>query len=499
MPKSYEIVEADQFDRHDLDDMLSMSRSLRESFDALEDATPKGADLGVDMWSSLLRVAPKKNDGQTPPAWRTNETLIDRLWEAERYRDLKQHTVGDPIAAAAALGALANKDVTEMLDRLGDVQEQAEKAQDAADRLEQAMGGGQGEGDGDEEGEGDGGGTAETADPTADVEALRSVAEAEAEKLEEMLDRQLPQIDSAIRAALDEAADAAEDQAEVAAGWGLDPGTAQRMDPADRIRLMEALSDQRMRDIADLVGVMHNLAIGQRNREFTLMPGEIVGTMLGGDLDQLVDEELAALGIEELEDLLLLRVLNDEALIFETRAYERAGRGAIIYLEDQSGSMMGAKARWSKAFGLALLRVAREQDRAFHAFTFKGAGSWERFDFPNPRGPVTEEMVAFASTVADGGTEVTQPLDEAVGLLEAEYVSRGNTEGDLVLATDGEVGVPPAWLAAFHEKQEALAFHVYGLAIQARLSTLNALCTHVGDVTDLTSGRDVADVFAAVN
>lgn len=483
MAKTFAVVESDLFDRRDLTEMVGAAPKLRRALDSIEDAAPTGGDLGADLWSSLIRVVPRKHD-TVPPSHRLNETVIDRIWEAERYRDLKQHTAGDPVAAASGVAALASQ-VTGMLTDLADVTEQAERAQDAQDALDAAM-------------NGDGPGGAGGGGEDGDVESLRSRAAEEAELLEEMLDEQMPRIDSTVRGALAEAADQAEDQAEVAAGWDLSPGTAERMDPADRIHLMESLSAQRMRDIADLVGAMHNLALGQRDRRFVLKPGEITGVTLGGDLSMLVPDELSALAMPELEDLMILRALQRRAQIYETRAVERAGRGAVIYLEDQSGSMDGLKARWSKAFGLALLRVARDQDRAFHAFCFRGRGSWERFDFPNPRAANVEAMLAFASTRPDGGTEITGPLDEAVGLLEAEYLSAGNIEGDLVLATDGEVGVPAPWLAEFTEKRARLGFSVYGLAIAARLSTLEALCTHVGDVTDLTSGRDVAHVFETV-
>lgn len=485
--KPFEIVQSDMFDKRDLEQMTQVAPRLRGALGEIEDATRTGTDLGADLWSSLIRIAPRKAD-TIPPSHRLNETVIDRLWQADEYRDLHEHTMGDPVNAAAGVAALAGK-VTGMVADLGDVAEQAEKAQDAQDALDEALNGGSG----DEPG-GPGQGEADA----DELESLRSKAEAEAELLDAMLDDAMPKIDRAVRAGLDEAAAEADANAAAADGWDLSPGELERMDPAERIRLMESLSQQRMRDIADLMGAFHNTSLAQRDHRFELRPGEVTGVTLGSNLARLVPAEIAALAMPELEDLMILRAVKGRARIYQTRAVERVGRGAVIYLEDQSGSMDGAKGKWSKAFGGALYRVAREQDRAFHAFCFKGRGVWDRFDFPNPREVQIDRLLEFMSTKPSGGTEVTGPLDEAVRLLEDEYLNNGNLEGDLVLATDGEVGVPPAWLDGFQSKRELLGFHVYGLAIRARISTLNALCTHVADVTDLSSGKDVRDVFATV-
>lgn len=494
--RHHEIVESDRFDRADLTEMSALMPKLRRTLGEIEDATPAGTDLGPDLWSSLIRLAPQKKGAPVPASHRVNEAVIDRIWEADSYRDLKQYTAGDPVACAMGMSSLA-RSVTSMLGELDDVAEQAEKAQAAQDAVEQAMAGlEQAMAD---DAEGDGSKLSAGPSPEEELESLRSKAEIETELLESMLDEQLPKIDSAVRAALGEAAADAEAQAEAAAGWDMSPGEMSRMDPADRLRIMASLDDERIREIADLMGAMVNTALGQRDRTLVYRPGEIVGVTLGGNLSRLIPAELAALAVPELEDLLMLRVAKRRAREYLTQIVERAGRGAIILLEDQSGSMSGAKGRWSKAFGGALYKIAREQDRAFHAFCFQGPGVWQRFDFPNPKTVAIEDLLAFMSTEPDGGTEVTGPLDEAVALLQAEYDKGGNIEGDIVLATDGEVGVPPAWLTEFQATRDRLQFHVYGLAIRARLSTLHQLCTHVADVTDLTSGNDVRGVFATVN
>lgn len=475
-----EIVRTDEFDRDDMEQMLDTSPRLRSAADVVTDATATGEGLVTDLWSSLIRVAPRKVD-EVPPKLRVNETVIDRIWEAQDYRDLHEHTMGDPVNTAAGVVSLSKK-VAGMLTELADVAEQAEKAQEAQDALDEAM-------------SGDGQGGPGTDEET--LESLRSTATTESGLLDAMLDENLPKIDKAVRAGLEDAKTEADANAAAAAGWDLSPGDALKMDPAERIRLLGLLSTERMRRIAELVGLMHAMALGNRERRFELLPGEVYDVTLGDSLARLVPGELVALAIPELEDLLLLRLIQGQAMNYLTREVDRAGKGAIVFLGDYSGSMDGAKADWCAAFGLALLRAARDQGRAFHAICFRGKGEWQRFDFPV--GDVTvDRMIEFASCMPNGGTEVTGPLDEAVGILQAEHDHGGQIEGDIVLATDGEVGVPPEWLDQFIETRERLQFNVYGLAIRARLSTLQALCTHVGDVTDLGSARDVVDIFESV-
>lgn len=486
---AFEVVRTDQFDRGSLEEMRAASRQLNSALDGITDATPRGEDLGPDLWSSLVRVAPRKTEDRVPPAHRVNEAVIDSIWGSDGYRNLHRMTMGDPVAAAAGVVSLSRK-VSGLLEGLGDVAEQAERAQQAQDDLEEAMG---------EGGTGVPRGTGDDPEPDLDIEALRSKAEEESELLDAMVDEKMPKIESAVRAGVEAAEAEADGHAVAAAGWDLSPGEAESMDPKKRIRLMMALSQERMQRIADLVGLMENLAMGNRDRRYELHPGMITGVTLGRHLADLTDSEFAALALPELEDLMILRVVKGRARVYLTEVIERAGRGAIIYLEDQSGSMLGPKGDWSKAFGLALLRAARSQGRAFHAFCFQGPGKWRRFDFPEPNAPVTELMIEFASTQPDGGTEVTGPIDEAVSLLQAEYDNAGRIEGDLIIGTDGEVGISDEWLEGFIARRTALEFNMYGLAIRARLSTLHKLCTHVADITDLTSGRDVADIFATVH
>ena len=484
--KSFEIIQSDRFDREDRAAMFEAAPRLRGAAGQIEDATPAGADLFADLWSSLIRHDPRKKD-DVPASHRVNETILDRILAADQYHDVHQYTVGDAVNTASGVCSLTTTAV-ELLEGMGDVVEQANKAQAARDALEDAM-----SGEGGTEGEGDG----RAGEADDDIESLRSRAEAEAGLLDEMLDEKLPRIDSAIRSSLDEVAQQAEGEAAAAAGWDLSPGDLGRMDPAARIKLMQRLDNDRMKRIAELVGAMTNLAFGQRERRFELRPGEIHGVTLGGSIARLIPAEVASLALPELEDLLLLRLVQRRARNYLTRSVERVGRGAIIYAEDQSGSMTGPKGRWSKAFGLALARIAKNEGRAFHAITFSGAGTWQRFDFPAHTTNV-DLMLDYACTEPSGGTEVTGPLDEAIALLEAEFVTNGHLEGDIVLGTDGEVRVPEEWLAEFRATRERLQVNVYGLGIAARIATLNQLCTHVADVTDLTSGRDVAHVFEAV-
>ena len=55
-----EVVRTDEFDRDDMEQMLDTSPRLRSAADTVTDATATGEGLVADLWSSLIRVAPRK-------------------------------------------------------------------------------------------------------------------------------------------------------------------------------------------------------------------------------------------------------------------------------------------------------------------------------------------------------------------------------------------------------------------------------------------------------
>jgi len=73
--------------------------------------------------------------------------------------------------------------------------------------------------------------------------------------------------------------------------------------------------------------------------------------------------ELARLADPEFELDALRRIVERQALCREHHAIEPVGKGPIIVVLDESGSMDGEKCHTAKALALALAWIARQQRR----------------------------------------------------------------------------------------------------------------------------------------
>lgn len=157
------------------------------------------------------------------------------------------------------------------------------------------------------------------------------------------------------------------------------------------------------------------------------------------DVSQMAPQEWAGalVGIETLRKDWVRRVVDGEIAHNDYEGKEEQGRGPIIWVEDQSGSMSGEPAMMAKCLEWALIDIARADGREFHSIAFAGQGRttyWKAPAKADYKG-LYNHMQAFLS----GGTDPYPPLCEALDLIED-----GDLKADIVLTTDGIFDDPPA-------------------------------------------------------
>src|SRR5262249_60355881 len=136
--------------------------------------------------------------------------------------------------------------------------------------------------------------------------------------------------------------------------------------------------------------------------------------------------------------------------------------GPMIVCLDGSSSMAGEKEIWSKAVALTLLEIARRQRRLFRFICFSSADTPLFTLDLNPREHhlVREDRALdVAEYFPGGGTDFETPLDAALETLAAARYRRG----DVVLITDGECQVQPAWLEHFEREKRRLDFSLVSI------------------------------------
>jgi uncharacterized protein with von Willebrand factor type A (vWA) domain len=269
---------------------------------------------------------------------------------------------------------------------------------------------------------------------------------------------------AAARAAREEV----EAAAEAAEALGLGPGPdGARIDPrraAEAYRKIRA--DPALQKIVRMAGVFRRVAQSRRRNRARHGRDEVVGVELGGDLARLLPSELAALasGDEDLELDALRRLAERQALQHEVRSSEPVGRGPVVVVVDESGSMRGEKIEAAKGLALAVAWVARKQGRWAALVGFSGGTEGTLCVLPPGRWDEAA-LLDWLAHFYGGGTTLDVPIRELPfaywpRLLEAG-AARGKT--DIIIITDAIVHAPAedvsrfnAWRRAERARVEAL-------------------------------------------
>ena len=160
---------------------------------------------------------------------------------------------------------------------------------------------------------------------------------------------------------------------EATTALGMGSGNPGSNDPRAIAALYKRVrSDPTLRRICDLAGRFRRVAQSKQRMKSTHGLDDVVGVEPGGDVGRLLPIELAKLAVPELELDTLRRIVEREALCREHHATEPVGKGPIIVVTDESGSMQGQKAHTAKALALALAWIARSQRRWCGLVAFSG-------------------------------------------------------------------------------------------------------------------------------
>jgi uncharacterized protein with von Willebrand factor type A (vWA) domain len=160
----------------------------------------------------------------------------------------------------------------------------------------------------------------------------------------------------------------------------------------------------------------------------------------------------------------LCRALDGDLLHAQYEGDDHAGRGPMVYLRDESGSMRGWQRAVACAVQLALMLEACKDNRRFISIPFSGEGQYAVYD-PGRR-PDPMELLEHLELTYGKGTEPFAPLMEAIRLIKEDESLR---EGDVLCLTDGQFGRPPdEFLELLEEAREDPGLRVVAVVINGR-------------------------------
>jgi len=420
-------------------------------------ALPAFTGFSRDVFASLYGLGIKPSG--TPAAgseWISK--VLDTAAQLPEWQALQARAAGDPwrcgLAAGEAIGALDNvlNDLaSKMPDDVSKAEAEAEQAEadaalpDASEQDQQA------------------------------AQVLRSLADALAAEADKVAGEVLGagQGEAKIRKALRTAAALGEkacdevDAAMGGLGHGRGAGALSAVKaPVEQVRAA-LRSDARLARIAAVAGrVRASAKKAQQGKRVVGGREEIADVETGCDVQRLLPSESVLLADPDLENLLLRKLVEGQAMQYRLQGRERAERGPMMVLIDGSGSMDGECHEWACGVALALMEVAAKQKRGFAVMHFDD-GVRATFDFPKPRAAKLEDVVQAVSYFSGGGTNIQVAL-----LAAGERIKSGSIamrDSDVVLIGDGESGFFGDEVATLKAKGIA----VYGVAIGRDWSTRN--------------------------
>lgn len=149
--------------------------------------------------------------------------------------------------------------------------------------------------------------------------------------------------------------------------------------------------------------------------------------------------------------------------------------GPMILCVDTSSSMSGAPELIAKAVVLEAMRVAAAERRACMLYAFSGPGDLAVLDLSLRLDGVLA-VARFLGESFHGGTDVCEPFERAIDAVATKQWR----EADLLIATDGEFGAPPALRERLERAKSALGLRVQGALIGDRETiAMRTLCDDV--------------------
>ena len=285
--------------------------------------------------------------------------------------------------------------------------------------------------------------------------------------------------------ALKKAESEVEELQDAASALGLGPGAPGSNDPGRIATLFRRVrSDATLRRICELAGRYRRVAQSRQRRKVRHGLDDVMGVEMSGDIARLLPMELARLADDEFELDALRRLVERQTMCREHHGMEPVGKGPILCVVDESGSMEGEKCHTAKALALALAWIARQQRRWCGLIAYSGDTGERLLALPPGRWDEAA-LCDWLSAFLGGGSSLDVPLRELPEFYERIGAPRGIT--DVVILTDAQCRVPAADRDAFLRWKASLPVRVLTLVIDNPPGDLAALSDEVYTVASLAA------------
>ncbi|MBI5417440.1 hypothetical protein HZA55_05780 [Candidatus Poribacteria bacterium] len=301
------------------------------------------------------------------------------------------------------------------------------------------------------------------------------------------------------------------DVVEMCHGWELREKPLESLSYQEKLKLAILMKgSSKLRELAQLIGHMRQLALHSRYSKIHDLPHEIYNVVFGDDLMRIHPVEITYLSHPTFQYDFYQRLAYKKLMQYELKGTETTGQGSIIVCVDTSGSMSGKPEVMSKAVALGLLEIARADKRNFIGIIFGQKYHVKTFIFKHEEVEIyvpNEEMKTknfleglfeFATGFMGGGTDFETPLNTAFSFREKDEIYQ---DADLIFVTDDVCDVSENFLEKYTKLKQKKDFRTYGILIGPKYleaGTMRKFCDEVLNYHVFT--EDMAtDLFGKVS
>lgn len=302
-----------------------------------------------------------------------------------------------------------------------------------------------------------------------------------------------PNVIGAVAKALGNASQAVQEYADAcsAMGWGGPGGGSEsgKIDPARVTKMMSRINkSQNLKKILEWAGRFKIVASSCQREKTTIGNDEVVGVMPDNALERMLPQEFLYLDDELTEAVFFSRYLERKTLCREFRAQEPQGRGPIVCIVDESGSMGGDRIETAKGMMLAIGWIARKQKRWLTLAAFSGDTKVRIETFPVGNWDESK-MMDWLEKFIGGGTVLDGPFKTVPDYLD-KLPNCPKGKIDFILLTDGEMDCSEELKASFKKWKEANKVRLLSIIIQSSPGILATISDEVYNVNSLSLDSD---------
>jgi uncharacterized protein with von Willebrand factor type A (vWA) domain len=252
---------------------------------------------------------------------------------------------------------------------------------------------------------------------------------------------------------------------------------------------MQALQrNPNLKDLAEMLGWAKRTVRGewrQSPRGKTAFVGYKVGAL---NPETMAPVEWAALlgGDPTLEQDWIRRAVDGGIRHRHFEGTERQGRGPLVVVRDESGSMSGPQHALAVALEWALLEIAQRDRRDFYSIPFSGRGQYHVWKAPRPGSPDPQGLLDHLAHFYGGGTDPYPPMVEAMRLIAVD-----DLRADVLVITDAAFPkAPPEFLEGLAKVRAARPLRIETVVVGANGGAADEWSDRVTGVGNLVRDRD---------